>query len=352
VLQFKAGLLTVLFSLASVRACRMCATSSWTALFAVVAGLAGVLALDMWVTSGGRAEPLSVASLHVLRPLAPVLALLATAEPEGGDADDKKAEEVGDREVQAFLGAGEEAGILEPEDTELMASIVDLGDTLARETMTPRTDIVAFHADADFEILERRFAESMFTRIPVYRDTLDRIEGVVHVKDVLKAAVAGKKPTAEGLMRALPVVPETKPVRELLREFQASHQQMAVVVDEYGGTSGLVTLEDILEEIVGEIQDEHQREAPEFEEEAPGVYVIDGGAHFEVLDELFGVEVGDMSFDSVAGLVLDRLGHLPRAGEHATWGPLDLEVVEVDRRRVRRVRVRRLASVPVVESGA
>jgi len=118
------------------------------------------------------------------------------------------------------------------------------------------------------------------------------------------------------------------------------------VVDEYGGTSGLVTLEDILEEIVGEIQDEHQREAPESEEEAPGVYLIDGGAHFEVLDELFGVEVGDSSFDSVAGLVLDRLGHLPRAGEHATWGPLDLEVVEVDRRRVKRVRVSRLSAAP------
>lgn len=352
VLQIKAGLLIVLFSLASVRASTICSTSSWAALFAVVAGLAAVLALVIWATRGGRSEVVAAGALVLMRPLAPVLALLATAEPEAGDAEEKKGEEVDDREVQAFIGAGEEAGILEHEDAELIASIVDLGDTLARETMTPRTDIAAFHVDTDFDIMERRFAESMFTRIPVFRDTLDHIEGVVHVKDVLKATVAGRAPTAEGLMRPVLVVPETKPVRELLREFQASHQQMAVVVDEYGGTSGLVTLEDILEEIVGEIQDEHQREAPEFEEEAAGVYLIDGGAHVEVLDELFGVEVGETSFDSVAGLVLDRLGHLPRAGERASWGPLELEVVELDRRRVRRVRVQRVVQADAAQGEA
>jgi CBS domain containing-hemolysin-like protein len=114
-----------------------------------------------------------------------------------------------------------------------------------------------------------------------------------------------------------------------------------VVVDEYGGTSGIVTLEDILEEIVGEISDEHQREVPEVQKESEGVYLLDGAAHVEVLEELFGVEVGEVGFDSVAGLVLDRLGHLPRIGERAAWQGLDLEVVELDRRRLRRVRVRR-----------
>ena len=114
------------------------------------------------------------------------------------------------------------------------------------------------------------------------------------------------------------MVPETKPLRELLREFQAVRQQLAVVVDEYGGTSGIVTLEDVLEEIVGEIQDEHQREAPDVRAASPTAsFLVVGGAHVEVLEELFGVEVGEVAFDSVAGLVLDRLGHLPRLGETA-----------------------------------
>ena len=188
--------------------------------------------------------------------------------------------------------------------------------------------------------VQKRFAESMFTRLAVYRETLDRIEGVVHVKDVLRAVVAGETPSAGELLRPVLVVPETKPLRELLREFQSLRQQLAVVVDEYGGTSGIVTLEDVLEEIVGEIQDEHQREVPDYEREGPGVFIVSGGAHFEVLEEIFDVEVGEVAFDSVAGLVLDQLGHVPRLGEKALWQGLELEVVEVDRRRLRRVRVR------------
>ena len=132
---------------------------------------------------------------------------------------------------------------------------------------------------------------------------------------------------------------------DLLREFQATRQQLAVVVDEYGGTSGIVTLEDVLEEIVGEIQDEHQREAPEVEREDGGAYVVVGNAHVDLLEELFGVEVGEDGFDSVAGLVLDRLGHLPRKGEKLTWQGIEMEVLETERRRLRRVRVRRLEGV-------
>ena len=266
------------------------------------------------------------------------LARIEDSEPRG-NADDS--EEVDEHEVQAFIGAGEEAGILEKEDAELVASIVDLSDTVAREILTPRTDVVALPAAASFAEAERLFADSMFTRIPVYRDTLDRIEGVVHVKDVLRAVARGDRPTVPNLLRPVLTVPETKPLRELLREFQAAHQQMAVVVDEYGGTSGIVTLEDVIEEIVGEIQDEHQRETADVAKEADGVFLLAGATHIEVLQELFGTEVGELGFDSVAGLILDRLGHLPRAGEHARWHDLDLEVLEVERRRVRRVRVRR-----------
>jgi Mg2+/Co2+ transporter CorC len=248
---------------------------------------------------------------------------------------------VDEHEVQAFIGAGEEAGILEREDAELVASIVDFSDTVAREIMTPRTDVVALPVDAQFEAVARRFAESMFTRIPVYRETLDRIEGLLHVKDVLRATQAGTRPGVAELMHPVLVVPETKQLRELLREFQAARQQLAVLVDEYGGTSGIVTLEDVLEEIVGEIQDEHEREQPDVQPDGEGAFLVRGTAHIEELEELFGVAVGETGFDSVAGLVLDRLGHLPRPGEKLSWHGLELEAVEVDRRRLRRLRIRR-----------
>ncbi len=287
-----------------------------------------------------RVEPAARLTLAALRPATPLLCSLAGL--EGGDEETggEAAEgEIGDHEMQAFIGAGEEAGIIEREDAELITSIVELSDTVVREVLTPRTDVVALPVSAEFAQVQQLFAESMFTRLPAYRETLDRIEGVVHVKDVLRAAAAGEKPSAGALLRPVLVVPETKPLRELLREFQAARQQLAVVVDEYGGTSGIVTLEDVLEEIVGEIQDEHQREGPEYVREAPGVFVVDASAHFEVLEQIFDVEVGEVAFDSVAGLVLDRLGHLPRLGEKAAWQGLEFEVVEVDRRRLRRVRV-------------
>ncbi len=340
-LQLGTGLLLAFFSLAVTRAGRLVGVGH-TALLAVVF-LCWVMAivLGLGIARGSWLEPMTVVTLVVLRPWTPLLrrfAILEGPEEEGREADEG---EVDEHEVQAFIGAGEDAGILEREDAELVASIVELSDTVAREIMTPRTDVVALPVSAEFAAVQRQFAESMFTRIPVFRDTLDRIDGVVHVKDVLRAVVAGMAPPARELLRPVLVVPETKPLRELLREFQSSRQQLAVVVDEYGGTSGIVTLEDVLEEIVGEIRDEHERETPEVQKEADGTYLLKGTANAEVLEELFGVEIGEVGFDSVAGLVLDCLGHMPRAGEHASWRGLDLEVAEVDRRRLRRVRVRR-----------
>jgi CBS domain containing-hemolysin-like protein len=251
---------------------------------------------------------------------------------------------VDEHEVRAFIGAGEEAGILEHEEAELVASIVELSETVAREIMTPRIDVVALPVEASFEAVKATFAQSMFTRLPVYRGSLDHIEGVVHVKDVLKAVASGKTPSLRELLRPVLLVPETKPLRDLLRQFQASRQQLAIVVDEYGGTAGIVTLEDVLEEIVGEIQDEHQQEAPEVQAQEDGSYLIAGAAHVETLTELFGVKLEEeTAYDSVAGLVLDRLGHLPRPGEKVDYRGLSFEVLEVERRRLKRLRVRRQA---------
>jgi CBS domain containing-hemolysin-like protein len=340
-LQVGMGVLLVLFSLAVVRAGRLIGASNTGLLAVLFLGWLMAIVIGLGIARGSRVEPMALVTLIALRPWTPLLRRVAIL--EGAEEEDHAngEEEVDEHEVQAFIGAGEDAGILEREDAELVASIVELSGTVAREIMTHRTDVVALPVTAEFRAVEQQFAESMFTRIPVFRDTLDRIEGVVHVKDVLKAAVSAGTPTAGELLRPVLVVPETKPLRELLREFQSTRQQLAVVVDEYGGTSGIVTLEDVLEEIVGEIRDEHERETPEIQKESEATYLLKGAVHVDVLEELFGVEVGEVAFDSVAGLVLDRLGHMPRMGEHASWRGLDLEVVEVDRRRLRRVRVRR-----------
>jgi CBS domain containing-hemolysin-like protein len=295
-------------------------------------------------TQGPRAESFAVIALHLLRPMAPVIALFARVHEQAQEKEEgseNAEDEVDEHEVRAFIGAGEEAGILEHEEAELVASIVELSETVAREIMTPRTDVVALPIEASFDTVKAVFAESMFTRLPVYRESLDHIEGVVHVKDVLRAVASGANPTARELMRPVLMVPETKPLRDLLRQFQASRQQLAVVLDEYGGTAGIVTLEDVLEEIVGEIQDEHQQEAPEVEREADGAYLIAGSAHVETLAELFGVELDEeAAYDSVAGLVLEQLGRLPRPGERIQVKGLEVEVLEVERRRLKRLRVR------------
>jgi CBS domain containing-hemolysin-like protein len=340
-LQVGMGVLLVLFSLAVVRAGRLIGASNTGLLAVLFLGWLMAIVVGLGIARGPRVESMTVVALVALRPWTPLLRRLALLEGPAEEPRQGEEEAVDEHEVQAFIGAGEDAGILEREDAELVASIVELSETVAREIMTPRTDVVALPVNAEFGTMERLFAESMFTRIPVFRDTLDRVEGVVHVKDVLKAVAGGGRPAVGELLRPVLVVPETKPLRELLREFQSTRQQLAVVVDEYGGTSGIVTLEDVLEEIVGEISDEHQRETPEVQKESGGVYLLDGAAHVEVLEEIFGVEVGEVGFDSVAGLVLDRLGHMPRIGEHAAWQGLDLEVVDLDRRRLRRVRVRR-----------
>lgn len=336
------SLLLGLFFVVVAWACKISGVGLWPMLVVGVSGFLLAVGIASATARGNRSEGIAVALLVMLRPATPLLLLLSKGDPEPTSSDADEEQEVDQHDVQAFIGAGEEAGILEREDAELIASIVDLADTIVREVMTPRTDVVAVPIETRFVVLQRTFADTLLTRLPVYRETLDRIDGVVHVKDVLKATVAGVEPSAGELLRPVLMVPETKLLRELLREFQASRQQLAVVVDEYGGTSGIVTLEDVLEEIVGEIQDEHQREAPEVEPQPDGSYLVVGGAHVDVIEELFGVEVGEVEFDSVAGLVLDRLGHLPRLGEKVSWRDLELEVVELDRRRLRRVRLRRL----------
>ena len=228
-------------------------------------------------------------------------------------------------------------------DRALLRSIVDFRETLVREVMTPRPDIVAIEVTASLEALRQLFRDQQYSRVPVYDGTLDNILGFVFVKDLVRHA-ADAPLSIRDLLRPAHFVPETKKVPGLLEEFQRERVQSAIVVDEYGGTAGLVTLEDLLEEIVGEIRDEYDVEAEPIVDEGRGVFVVSGKADVSVLEHQFGVSVERAGFDSVGGYLLATLGRVPTKGERVDVDGLAVEVLDAERRRVTRVRVHKRAA--------
>jgi CBS domain containing-hemolysin-like protein len=253
------------------------------------------------------------------------------ASPETPDPDEGEV-------AHAYLEAGEQQGLIEREERRLLQSIVDFGDTLVREVMTPRPDIVAIRSDASFEELVALFREQEYSRIPVFKENLDNIVGMVYVKDLLQA---GEAQSITALMRAAYFVPETKRVSDLLKEFQRQRIGTAIVVDEYGGTAGLVSLEDLIEEIVGEIRDEYDVESEAVTEEGNASYIFSGKTGIDELADRLDVPIEPVGFATVGGYLLSRLGRVPTVGETFEMDGLSVEVLEAERRRVNRVRIRR-----------
>jgi CBS domain containing-hemolysin-like protein len=249
-------------------------------------------------------------------------------------------------EVQAYIDVGREEGILEKEDEKLLLSIVDFGDTRVREAMTPRTDIVWIDAASPPQVLADLFGASKYSRIPVVRGSIDTVAGIAHVKDVFEALRTGRDRPITELMREVYFVPESKRVSELLKEFQRRHLWMAIVVDEYGGVSGLVTVEDLLEEIVGEISDEHEDEREAVTKAGENAYSVSGRENIETVRSLFGRGPEEGEFTTVGGFLSARLGHIPRQGEIHREAGLLFTVEEADRRRVYRVRIEALPPAP------
>jgi CBS domain containing-hemolysin-like protein len=319
--------------------------------FAAAAAVAMVLPIVLVVAVRSLVRPLSEDAATVLlrsvRPLAsPLVGLMerVSLEASAPPAEDEE-EEASEAEIQAYLEAGEAAGIFEGDEGEIVESLVDFFDTVVREVMTPRTEMIAVADTDSYRELLEVFARTHKSRVPVYHGTIDRIVGVVHVKNLVKHGLRGAEPGVADLARECLVVPESKELGDLLRDFQQQHQQMAIVVDEYGGTSGLVTLEDILEEIVGEIQDElDPKQPPDCQELSPGVYRLQGRAPLEVLEEIFGIEVAEDDMDTVGGLVFARHGTVPAAGTEVEDEPhgLHFTVGEMDERRIVSVTVRRV----------
>jgi putative hemolysin len=229
---------------------------------------------------------------------------------------------------------------------ELLRSLVEFRETMVREVMTPRPDIVAINADATLGELRALVREQQYSRIPVFKDTLDEIVGVIAIKDLILLESPDLSQPISPLVRPAHFVPETKRVPELLKEFQRKRIQAALVVDEYGGTAGLVTIEDLLEEIVGEIRDEYDVEVEPVLEEKSGHYVFSGRAHVRELAERLKIDVEGEGYETVGGYLLAHCGRVPSVGETFDIDGLHVEVLEAERRRVTRVRVSKLEREP------
>ncbi len=258
-----------------------------------------------------------------------------------------------EEELKMLVEAGEEEGVIEEEEREMIHSIFEFTDTVVRKVMTPRIDIKAVEVNETVDDLMEVIMTEGHSRIPVYDDTIDNIVGIVHAKDLLRAMHQnGKKVTIRELMRPPYVIPENKKVDELLAEFKKTKVQMAIVVDEYGGTAGLVTIEDLLEEIVGDIMDEYDVEEPMVEMIDEDTAIVDARMPIDEINELLDVKLPEEEFDTIGGLVFGLLGKEPQQGDCEEYQNVDLTVERTDGRRIQKVKVVRTERTLYEESEA
>ena len=296
-----------------------------------------------------RLIPLLAIPYFILRPLARLISTLLNRFHQWDEIDEietEEEEEASEDEIQAFIDAGQEEGILEQDEGVMIQSIVQFGDKVALEVMTPRTQITAADVAWTFDRFVSQILSSKHSRMPVYRDELDNIEGVIHERDLLRLNRSGGAPDSlRPFLQPVHFVPETKPIDDLLEEMKSDGQQLVLVVDEYGGVSGLITIEDLLEEIVGEISDSPGAESAKLLDEGRGSYLVPGITELDVLDARLGVTAfPDTECTTVSGAVVELFGRLPLSGERIRHERLAIEVVDADRRKVRSLRIRTLAS--------
>jgi putative hemolysin len=256
-------------------------------------------------------------------------------------AEDARPEE----HIEALIMAGEEEGLIEKADRELIQSVVAFGDKTVREVMTPRPRVVAIRQDATLDELRQLVIHEQYSRIPVYEESIDQVAGFVHVRDVFELDEGQRaRKRVRDIMRPIRAVPESKAVNDLLREMQEEGAHMAVVVDEYGSTAGIVTMEDMVEEIVGEIHDEHEPDR-DFRQDPDGSYVVSGSFDIGRLEDLldFHSDHGTES-TTVGGLVTEWLGHVPAVGEETERDGISIKVLAATNRRVDQVRVAKVTN--------
>lgn len=246
-----------------------------------------------------------------------------------------------EEEIKELVATGQEAGELEPEEREMIHSAITFADKIAREVMAPRTDMVCLEKGTTLEEAAEVSLRTGYSRLPVYEEDLDHIIGILYVRDLLDRLCRNEKDRpVETLVRPALVVPESKHIDELLSTMQAHRVHMAIVIDEYGGTAGLVTIEDLLEEIVGEIQDEYDVEEEPIVELADGSMRVDARLPIEEVGERLGVAFPPGDFDSLGGFILAELGRLPEPQESFRWGNLEFLIERMNGQRIQTVRIR------------
>jgi CBS domain containing-hemolysin-like protein len=284
----------------------------------------------------------AITNFPPLRGLSSVLIGLANALLPGHGI--KEGPFVTEDDLLAMADAAANEDVIEREERQLIHSIFEFGDTVVREVMVPRPDMVAVEADATIEAAIERAIEGGYSRLPAYGDTTDDIVGLVYLKDLVhRARAGGSDEPVRAAVRPAVFVPEQKRVAELLRDMQSKQFHMAIVIDEYGGTAGLVTLEDLLEEIVGEITDEYDVEEPGVEHLPDGSLLVPGRTPIDDVSQELGIELPDTEWDTVGGLVFNLLGKVPDENEAVRFQDLEFRTERVQGRRIVSVRIVRLA---------
>jgi CBS domain containing-hemolysin-like protein len=245
-------------------------------------------------------------------------------------------------DVRTLIEVSEKEGLFEREEREMIHSIIDFGDTVVREIMRPRVDIQALDSSAPFEEVCKAVVEGGHSRIPVYEGDIDSIVGVLHVKDLLACwRDAGRQWFLRDILRPTLFIPKNKKVNELLQTFRRERTHLAIVVDEYGCTAGLVTIEDVLEEIVGEIQDEYNQETAEYQLGENGEIIANAKVDLDLLREEFNIDLSlpDAEFQTLGGFITTYLGDLPAVGHVISYGSVEMTILEADDRRIKRVKI-------------
>ncbi len=259
------------------------------------------------------------------------------------DSSDERSDDNAE-DFQALMEVGEAEGIIEEEEREMIETMVEFGDTRAGEIMTPRTGIIAVPVGTPIKDARDVMIEEKYSRLPIYRDSIDSIEGMIYVRDLLAALAGGRKEEpVENIGRDTFFVPETITASELLKTMQANHVQIAIVIDEYGGVAGLVTVEDIIEELVGEIEDEDtgHEEIIEIIEGDDGYFDVLGSTEIDKVERIFDLDLEDEDYTTIAGLVTSEAGYVPKVGEQLDLKGLAIEIIEADEKRITLLRLRK-----------
>jgi putative hemolysin len=286
--------------------------------------------------------------LLVMKIVSPVARLLAAAAdlfagpgPQGMSCTAVVTEE----DIKAMINLGEEGGSLKEEEKELLHKVFEFGDTLASEAMRPRTEIVSVPSNATLKEVFSLVSEFGYSRYPVIEDTIDTVIGILYIKNILVAMSAGevkREDDIQQFIRPAYFIPENKRVSELLSEMQRERFQLAIVIDEFGGTSGLVTLEDLIEEIVGSIHDELETEEKEVQIVDEKNFVVSGQSALDEVNELLGTSLQSKEFNTLGGFVFGLFGRMPKVGEQLKYKNLKLEILELEGRKISKIKITKL----------